>query len=793
MQLRKRWVMSDAAETDVQEFAEAMGVSTILARLLWRRGVRSREEAQRFLKPSLQNFYDPHLMKDMDKTVERIRRAIEQQEQVMVYGDYDADGATATSVLYLALRELGARVDYYIPDRFSEGYGLNGPAIEQASADGYRLVITVDNGISAVEQVALANRLGLDLIITDHHTPPEVLPDAYAILNPKQPGCQYPDRMLAGVGVVFKLVQALYGRLPHEFFDLAALGTVADLAPLQDENRLITAFGLQAMNESPRLGIKALIEAAGLEDKKITAGHIGFSFGPRINASGRLDSATYAVELLTCEDPLQAEKLAQFLEERNRERQELCEMIFAEAIELVDANPSWLDGRVLVVANRGWNEGVIGIVASRLVERYHRPTLVFSIGETSCKASARSIAGFDLYQALTRCADLLGHYGGHKMAAGLSLAEENLDRLRERLNEIAEEVLTAEDLIPALEIDMEVDLLEVDLSLVEQMQALAPFGFGNPSPRFALRGLALESTRAVGKDAAHLQVRVRKSGRQLDCIAFRRSEDQRLLDGLATVDIAGELAINEWRGRQSLQLVLGDWQPCPLQSFDARGCRDKFAWLEVHKEALTVLCFQKSNVEEIEKRLFGYPWNEGKYRLYHVQPSGEWLHVAGEDEPTACIVYYDLPLQVETFERSLDGLIPTQSLYFIQGQSDEIWLKQSLFDQLPEREAFAYAYRILRQVGRGTVTELLAQMQSPLNHNSLTHILQVFADLGFAICEDETYDVIRDAPKRPLSDSVYYQELRRRELALRQVGDLMLTASAETMREWLAQRIQARK
>lgn len=792
MQQTKRWVVSEAADTDVQNLAEALGVPSILARLLWRRGIRSTETAQRFLYPGLSGFYDPFLMKDMDKTVERIRRAIDAQEPVMVYGDYDADGATATSVLYLALRELGAQVDYYIPDRFSEGYGLNGPAIEQAKEKGYGLVITVDNGISAVEQVALANSLGLDLIVTDHHTPPEVLPDAYAILNPKQPGCTYPDSMLAGVGVVLKLVQALYGRLPDEFLDLAALGTVADLAPLQDENRLITLFGLEKMNESPRMGIKALIEVAGLTEKKITAGHIGFSFGPRINASGRLDSATYAVELLTTEDPVKAGELAQFLEDRNQERQTLCETIFEEAAELIEANRHWLDGRVLVVASRGWNEGVIGIVASRIVERYHRPTLVFSISDEKCKASARSIAGFDLYAALTRCADLLDHYGGHKMAAGLSLQEDKLDELRVRLNEIAEEVLTEADMTPALDIDMEVDLRDVDLRLVEQIQALAPFGFGNPSPRFAVRGLALESTRVVGKDAAHLQLRVRQNGRQLDCIAFRRSEEQHLLDALASIDLAGELAVNEWRGRQSLQMVLGDWKPSPLQSFDSRGCRDKFAWLEVRKEKLTVLCFQKNNVEEIEKRLFGYPWNEGKYRLYHVEPSGEWRHVAGEDEPTENVVYYDLPAHIETFANSLQALIPTQRIHFIQGDSDQNWLRQALFDWLPEREAFAYVFRVMRQQGQGTVEGLLSVMQGPLNTVSLTHILKVFTELGFANREDDTYYVIMDAPKRALTESQHYQEQEKRVQALKQVGDLLLSASSDTMRQWLAERLAVR-
>lgn len=302
MHTPKRWVVAQTDEGQVRTLAEGVGVSPILATLLWRRGIQTVEEAQRFLYPDSNGFYDPFLMKDMDRATARIRQAIAAQERVMIYGDYDADGATSTSLLFMALKSLGADVEYYIPDRFSEGYGLNTPAIQAAKEQGFNLIITVDNGISAVEQVRVAGELGLDMIITDHHTPPEVLPEAYAILNPKQPGCTYPDQMLAGVGVAFKLVQALYERVPEEFLDLAAVGTVADLAPLKDENRLLTAYGLRRINSTPSLGIKALIEVTGLTGKEITAGHIGFSFGPRINAAGRLDSATSAVQLLTTTD-----------------------------------------------------------------------------------------------------------------------------------------------------------------------------------------------------------------------------------------------------------------------------------------------------------------------------------------------------------------------------------------------------------------------------------------------------------------------------------------------------------
>jgi single-stranded-DNA-specific exonuclease len=785
MQTPKRWVVLEADETQVRTLAEALGVSPILARLLWRRGIKSAEEAQRFLYPGRHGFYDPFLMKDMDKSVARIRTAIDSQEHVMIYGDYDADGATSTALLSLALKNLGAQVETYIPDRFSEGYGLNSPAIQQAKERGFDLVITVDNGISAVEQVALAKELGLDLIVTDHHTPPEVLPDAYAILNPKQPGCTYPDKMLAGVGVVFKLVQALYERVPDEFLDLAALGTVADLAPLMDENRLITSLGLQKMTESPREGIRALINVAGLTGKKITAGNIGFSFGPRINASGRLDSATYAVDLLTTDDPHQAQELAMFLEDRNKERQEIGEGIFEEAVTLVEQHPEWLEGRVLVVASEGWNEGVIGIVASRLVERFYRPTLMVSLKEGRGKSSARSIAGFDLYSALTRCSDLLGHYGGHKMAAGFSLEEANIPLLRERINEIAAETLNDEDMIPKIDVDAELNLGEVDLNLVEGIQALAPCGFGNPTPKFALKGLNIEQTRVVGKDAAHLQVRLREAGRKLDCIAFRRSDDQPHLEQLASIDVVGELAINEWNGRRDVQLVLGDWKAHAFQLFDNRFCREKWAWVETHREQLTVVCFQESNAREIEKRLFGYPWNEGKYRLYHAGADGAWQHVAGEDEPTDHVVFYDLPLDLATFRAAMTHLVPTQRMYLIQGREDEAFVTHSLQGWLPDRQQFAQVYRTLRERGVLLPEDVAQASRGALLPASAENILQVFSDLGFANREGAAYHVVQDAPRRDLSESEHYQQQAKRVESLREVGQWLLGASSDKLKEWL--------
>ncbi|KEO82238.1 single-stranded-DNA-specific exonuclease RecJ [Tumebacillus flagellatus] len=788
MQTPKRWVVLEADELEVHALADKVGVSPILARLLWRRGLRTAEDAQRFLYPGREGFSDPFLMRDMDKAVARIRQAIDRRERIMIYGDYDADGATSTALLFLALQGIDADVEYYIPDRFSEGYGLNGPALQEAKERGFDLVITVDNGISAVEEARLAAEIGLDLIVTDHHTPPEVLPDAYAILNPKQPGCNYPEKMLAGVGVAWKLVQALYERVPDEFLDLAAIGTVADLAPLTGENRLITMFGLDAINVVPRPGVRALVEVAGLTGKKVTAGHIGFSFGPRINAAGRLDSATYAVELLTTIDPDKARELAEFLDARNRERQEIGESIFEQAVALIEANPDWLDGRVLVVPSKGWNEGVIGIVASRIVERYYRPTLMIALnGEGGGKSSARSIHGFDLYAALSQCADLLGHYGGHKMAAGFSIAEERIDELRRRMNDIAQEVLTPEDMQPKIDVDMVLDLNDLNFDLVEQMERLAPYGFGNPSPRFSFQGLDLEQIRVVGKDAAHLQMRVKRANRQLDCIAFRRSADQPLLESLASIDLVGELSINEWNGRRSLQLQVGDWRANGVQCFDKRGCGDKAVWLETRKEPLTVLFFQEANLREIEKRLFGYPWNEGKYRLVLADAEGGTRLLAGSEEPTDHLVLYDLPATLSQLESALRQMEPHGNVYVIYGEADENYFRHAQVNWLPVRDAFTYAYRYLKRMGTVTHEQMLTEMR-PLTAEGVETILSVFTELEFVLPEGDDgkrYTGNPNAGRRELSEAPTYQRQAERFRHLTDVRGKLLAASTDTLREWL--------
>jgi single-stranded-DNA-specific exonuclease len=790
----------------LEQLAVELGVSPVIAGMLLRRGLTDPEAASRFLHPERSGFYDPFLMKDMEKAVDRIRQAIANRERIMVYGDYDADGATSTSLMYLALRKAGGQVEYYIPDRFEEGYGLNGPAILQAKERGFDLIVTVDNGISAVEEVRLARNLGLDLIVTDHHTPPQVLPEAYAILNPKQPDCGYPDKMLAGVGVAFKLAQALLGELPEEFLDLAAIGTIADLAPLLDENRLLAIYGLQRINRSPQVGIKALIEVSGLSGKDITAGHIGFSFGPRINASGRLDSAAYAVELLITEDEERARELADFLNQRNQERQEISGQIFEEAVVEIEAHPEMLTGRVLVVAKEGWNAGVIGIVASRLVEKYYRPTLMISITDGMGKGSARSIDGFHLYDAMAECRDLFDHFGGHKMAAGFSLAADRIDELRDRLNRTASEVLTTQDMIPKIEIDAELELSEVSMEFVREVEGLAPFGFGNPGPRFQLNGLTLERCRRVGQDGAHLQLVVRRGAAQLGGIAFQRGEEADLINEWQRLDLVGELNINEWNGKQSLQIQLSDWRPNGIQVFDRRRVEDKRRWLEEQagRKDLVVVCFHQETVAEAAKLLELYPWQEPhRHRVYLADPDGEIRLVcsdslpdrntAGEDSAvwlSGDVVFYDLPLSIEQYQAVLRRLQAEFRLYLIYGATDKVWVEQRKRTLLPDRKVFAGIYNMLQDLQSCSAAEIRKRMP-PSYHDAADFILSVFVELGFAVQDGNTYHVNKGTGKRPLETSELYQtRLMRIEAYMRVIDSLIETSNEQAVAavyEWLYQ------
>ncbi|UHA74323.1 single-stranded-DNA-specific exonuclease RecJ [Paenibacillus sp. 481] len=577
LQPRTRWICAESSDTVAQQLAEQANISPLLAKMLVVRGIRDKDQVHRFLYADTNELHDPYLLAGMESAVARIQTAIAEQEHIRIYGDYDADGVSSTSLMIHLMRMLGAKFDYYIPHRSKEGYGLNNAAIDDAKSCGTNLIITVDTGISAVEQIAYARELGIDVVVTDHHEPPEHLPEAYVIVNPKLSYCTYPFKGLAGVGVAFKLAHALLGRLPEELLELAAIGTVADLMPLVDENRIIVRAALEHMKQSRYAGIRALLEIGNVNLSELTSTHIAFSMAPRINASGRLDHANIAVELLTTNDAATARTCAEELDRLNRERQKIVETIVKEAEAQLQAKIEQQGvPDVIVLAAEGWNVGVIGIVASKILERYYRPTFVLGIdAETGkCKGSARSIAGFDLYEAMTECSDLFEHFGGHQAAAGMTLHRDQLLQLEAQLNEIAQRTLTAEHYVPRIEVDAECSMSEVPLDVIEQLGRLAPFGMGNPSPRIVIRGAIVQDKRTMGKDGQHLKLMLAQDRATLDAVAFQRGAWSERIALSSVVDVLGELSINEWNGNRKAQLMLQDMHIAHQQLFDLRGAQD---------------------------------------------------------------------------------------------------------------------------------------------------------------------------------------------------------------------------
>ncbi|NLJ33179.1 MAG: single-stranded-DNA-specific exonuclease RecJ [Firmicutes bacterium] len=567
---QKVWRLGEGEPSARKLLAQEVGISPIVAQVLLNRGITTPQEARDFLSAPLTSIHDPFLMKDMDKAVARLKHAILAQEPILIYGDYDVDGMSATALLLIFLRKLGAKVRYYIPRRLEEGYGLNKALLRRASAEGFKLIFTVDCGIAALEEVVVGREYGLDFIITDHHEPLGELPPATAVLNPKREDCSYPFPDLAGVGVAFKVVQALGSAQAYsgdkwwrEYLDLVALGTIADVVPLRGENRILVKYGLEALQDSERVGIRALLEVAGLAGRELKPGHIGFYLGPRLNACGRLGRADGGVQLLVTNNKGRARELAQGMERENRRRQEIERTILAQARAQVEEEVDLARERVIVLGAPAWHPGVIGIVASRLVELYYRPTLLISLQEGEGRGSARSIPGFHMFKALGRCDDLLLEFGGHAQAAGFSLLEDKLAALRRRLNEVAYEWLREEELHPVQPIDMAVKMKDLDFALVNSLEALAPFGMGNPQPVFACHQAELAACREVGREGAHLKLRVRQEGYELDGIGFRLGDLTPVLkEHGREVDLAFALERNQWRGRTSLQLVIKDLRPC---------------------------------------------------------------------------------------------------------------------------------------------------------------------------------------------------------------------------------------
>jgi single-stranded-DNA-specific exonuclease len=562
-----RWDTLDCNETASMELAAALGVSPVVARLLCQRGLSDPELADRFLNPSLDHLHDPMLLADMGIAVDRIMRALERKEKIAIHGDYDVDGVTSTVILRRALELLGGNVIHFIPERLKDGYGLQPVAIERLHADGVALVISVDCGIRGAEAGRRARELGVDLIITDHHEPDTELPPALAIINPKRADCSYPDKYLAGVGVALKLVQALCcragrARLMPGFIKVAAIGTLADVVPLVGENRVIAKLGLELLTKGPhKVGLRALIDVCGLTGKTIDSYHIGFMLAPRVNAAGRMSTPDIAARLFLADDEAMAEEVRQLalqLDGENVKRQDEEAEILAAAKKIVQTDPEVGARSILVVAGEGWHRGVIGIVASKLMDTFHRPAIVISVEGDVAHGSCRSFSRFDMLGALERCAHLLTRFGGHKQAAGLTLDASRIRELRLAVNDVADETLGPDDLMPRLRIDGALAFREITGGVAAGILSLAPFGAGNPRPVFAARGVEIIDGPRKLKER-HLKMSLKQEGRIFRAVAWRAAERHDFLaEHKAALDVAFSLEQNHYNGNTYVELTLAD-------------------------------------------------------------------------------------------------------------------------------------------------------------------------------------------------------------------------------------------
>src|SRR3989339_151283 len=558
----KIWQLVKPVPVLAEKLSQSLSVSLIIAQVLLNRGVKTLPEAEVFLKPTLKNLRNPFEIPNIVKAAERVLLAKEKGEKVLIYGDYDVDGVTGTTILVQTLRHLGIEVAYYIPDRYGEGYSLSIEAVKKIADSGVKLIVTVDCGIASVKEVDEANRLGLEVVVTDHHNIPQQLPNAYALVNPKLIPNEQPSKYLSGSGVAFKFAWALLkvAKLKDVEFltsllDLAALGTFSDVVPLNEENRVIAVGGLKLINERKRLGIKALAEASSLKDQ-ITENQIYFGLAPRINAAGRIEHASKSVELFLSEDADEVQALAAELNKINTRRQGIGKDIREEVFERLKDQPA--GAKVVVLEGEGWHPGVIGIVASRVVDQLGCPAVLIGINDGGGRGSARSIGGVNIYALLDSCRDLFLDFGGHEGAAGFEVAVDKIPELKKRLQEKAAELISDEDLKARLLIDAELEAKVITMSLAKELSVLGPYGEGNRVPIFVTKGMKIESMRAVGADGRHLKAKFAKEGNSFDSIGFGLGEKAAELNYNNMYDIAYRLETNLWNGFESVQLSLVD-------------------------------------------------------------------------------------------------------------------------------------------------------------------------------------------------------------------------------------------
>ena len=708
------WKFSPQVEdADFTKIAKSAGLSSEVACLLFQRGIKDESCLKKFLEPSLEDLHDPYLLHDMDKAVERIRLAIERGELILVYGDYDADGMTSASIIKESLEQLGAECLVYLPNRFTDGYGPNASVykyfIEQ---QGVSLIVTVDNGVAGHEAIDLAQSMGVDVIVTDHHSMPEVLPDAYAIVHPEHPEADYPFKQLAGCGVAFKLACALLEEVQVELLDLVTIGTIADMVSLTDENRIMVQYGLEVLRNTQRIGLQELFEIAGIASNDITEETVGFQLAPRLNALGRLDDPNPAIDLLTGFDDEVVHEIALMIQEKNEERKEIVQAIYEEAKSLVDPNKS-----VQVLAKEGWNPGVLGIVAGRLLEELGQTVIVLNLEDGRAKGSARSIEAVDIFEALDPHRALFVAFGGHAGAAGMTLEAAQLDALSEILETYVKDKGIDAKGKSTLYLDEELDLENLSLDTVKSFERLAPFGMDNQKPVFYIRDFQVENARSMGAADSHLKLKISKGTASFEVVAFGLGLKATEFSQAKHLELAVTLSVNQWNGQTTLQLMMVDARVDGVQLFNIRGKN------AVLPDGVPVLDF-----------------------------TGELPDISSSPAVVVKNIPEDIRILKDIFQQHDFSAVyfknDIEKLYYLTGYGT--------------REQFAKLYKTIYQFPEFDIRYKLKDLSAYLKIEQilLVKMIQIFEELGFVTIENGVMRVNKDAAKRDIAESQIYQNLK---------------------------------
>lgn len=688
-------------------------LDTLVAQILWQRGIRAEEEIQAYLNPDLQQLHDPFLLHDMEKAVQRILTAIENGQNILIYGDYDADGMTASSVMKSALDELGAEVQVYLPNRFTDGYGPNLDVYKYfIQNEDIDLIITVDNGVAGHEAIAYAQSQNVDVIVTDHHSMPEVLPEAFAIVHPEHPESNYPFKYLAGVGVAFKVATALLDYIPSDMLDLVAIGTIADMVSLTDENRILVSHGLKVLANTERAGLMELMRLSGTDFEKVNEETVGFQIAPRLNALGRLDDPNPAIELLTGWDEEVAAEIAQMIDEKNSERKVIVENIFNQALTMITDEP------VQILYHKDWHKGVLGIVAGRLLEQFHKPIIMLAEEEGVLRGSARSIENFNIFEALNEHRELFMAFGGHKQAAGMTFALENVEVIKQVMLDFIQENDIDMSGKSSLEVQGSLQFDEISLETIRSLEKLSPYGMDNPKPHFLLTDYQVEQARSMGKDNSHLKLKLVQNGQALDAVYFGHGAESLEFEQSDT-ELVGTLSSNTWNGTTTVQLMVADARVNGVELLDIR-----------------------SRQVELPKNTIRFVHNEVK--------NGTIEEV---------LIIEEAPTDKEALS-ALTELIHEQEFELIYFKNT---IKKNYYlTGAGTREQFARFYKAIYQYPEFDIRFKLKDLANYLKIPDilLIKMIQIFEELNFVTIDNGMMSVNKAAEKRDISESNIYQELQ---------------------------------